>query len=334
MTNSNAYIRGAKIPPDSIQIKSKVLIVEDELILAHATKLLLNKLGYEVCGIATNADEALWLELETKPDAILVDIDIAGKFDGIGVVSEIRKYRMVPIIYASAARDEHTLRRVQSEGPVFYLLKPYEPFQLRFALETAIRMCDLRTGMANWEDHSRLLFESNPLPMWIIDMERLNFLEVNDAAVRHYGYSKLEFREMTLVDIRPPEEVPVLMSYLSSVTTAAGPAGIWHHRKKDGSRFTVEIAARDLDWCGRPARFVTAMDITEKEATEQCLMRLQRVQGIGGFALDIAHDLNNIFAPILLSAQMLENADNSEKRRCVTQLSQLPNAVRKWSSNF
>lgn len=168
--------------------------------------------------------------------------------------------------------------------------------------------------MAKWEDQSRLLFENNPLPMWIIDTERLNFLEVNDAAVRHYGYSKSEFREMSLVDIRPPEEVPVLLSYLSSVTIAAGPAGIWHHKKKDGSRITVEIAAHDLDWFGRQARFVTAMDITEKEAIEQCLMRLQRVQGIGGLALGIAHDLNNIFAPILLSAQMLEDADNSEKQ--------------------
>lgn len=110
MANSNEHIRGAEIASESIQIKSKVLIVEDELILAHATKLLINKLGYDVCGIATNGEEALRLELETQPDVILVDIDIPGKFDGIGVAAEIRKYRRVPIVYASARRDEHTLR--------------------------------------------------------------------------------------------------------------------------------------------------------------------------------------------------------------------------------
>jgi len=299
---------------DTAPTKPKVLIIEDEPIMAHATKLLLHKLGYGVCGIATNAEQALEIESKTQPDVILVDIDIPGKVDGIGVAAEIRRHRAVPIVYSSALRDAHTLRRVQLEGPMIYLAKPYESFQLQFAMETAIRKCELRTEVTKWEEHSRILFENNPLPMWILDLKDLRFLDVNEAAVRNYGYSRSEFLQMSSLDIRPPEEIPVLLSHLASATSGTGPAGIWHHRKKDGTRFPVEIIAHALNWNGRPAQIVSATDITEKEAIEQQLLRSQRVESIGALALGIAHDLNNIFAPILLSAQMLENADDLEKK--------------------
>lgn len=314
MTTTDVYGDGVMLASDAVQAKSRVLVIEDEPIMAHATKLLLHKLGYEVCGIGSTAEEALQLESETKPDVILVDIDIPGNVDGIGVVAEIRRRRKVPVVYASARRDEHTLRRIQAEGCMIYLAKPYEPFQLRFALHTALHKCGLQTELAKWEEHSRLLFAKNPFPMWILDVKDLRFLEVNEAALRQYGYSKSEFLRMNSLDIRPPEEVPVFLSHLASASSGTGPAGIWHHRRKDGSRFTVEVTAHNVTWNGRTAQIVSATDITEKEAIEHQFLRSQRVESIGALALGIAHDLNNIFAPILLSAQMLDDADECEKQ--------------------
>ena len=70
--------------------------------------------------------------------------------------------------------------------------------------------------MRQSEESHRLLFEKSPLPMWVVERETLQFLAVNDAAVRQYGYSRAEFLEMTLRDVRPPEEVPRLLADLAS----------------------------------------------------------------------------------------------------------------------
>ena len=121
------------------------------------------------------------------------------------------------------------------------------------------------------EAQYRLLFESNPQAMWVYDLTTLRFLAVNDAAVRHYGYSRSEFLEMTLKDIRPPEDVKLLEEYLASENAGAQNAGEWRHRKKDGSVIDVDITASRLTFGGRPAEFVLVHDVTERKKAEQAL---------------------------------------------------------------
>src|SRR5690242_10425342 len=121
------------------------------------------------------------------------------------------------------------------------------------------------------EAQYRLLFESNPQPMWVYDIETLRFLAVNDAAVSHYGYSRAEFLSLTIKDIRPPEDVPLLSSYLGASTAEVDHAGEWRHRKKDGTPITVEITATRLSFAGRRAEFVLAQDVTERKQAETAL---------------------------------------------------------------
>jgi two-component system cell cycle sensor histidine kinase/response regulator CckA len=117
----------------------------------------------------------------------------------------------------------------------------------------------------------RLLFESIPQPAWVFDAETLSFLTVNEAAVRHYGYTQEEFTAMTIKDIRPPEEVQVLMDDLSKIR-----AGLVHgvtskHRMKDGTEIYAEIITRDVIFSGRRARLVLATDVTERMRAEERL---------------------------------------------------------------
>jgi two-component system cell cycle sensor histidine kinase/response regulator CckA len=134
------------------------------------------------------------------------------------------------------------------------------------------------------EAHYRSLFESNPHPMWVYDLETLAFLEVNDAAVAHYGYTREEFRAMTIEDIRPTTDVPRLRALLA---TQVGPgldeSGVWHHRKADGTLIDVEITSHRVPFGGRTAKLVLANDITERRRAESDL-RLQ------GAALNAAAD--------------------------------------------
>jgi PAS domain S-box-containing protein len=136
-----------------------------------------------------------------------------------------------------------------------------------------------RPGVADSIEHSeasyRCLFEANPQPMWILDSETLRFLLVNDAAIEHYGYSQDEFLAMTLMDIRPAADMPLLSEALLNEMTSGSPGkgkrGVWRHRKKDGQIIDVEVTGNSLQFRGKPARLGLIHDITERRRAERAL---------------------------------------------------------------
>ncbi len=135
--------------------------------------------------------------------------------------------------------------------------------------------------LRNSEEKYRLLFNSNPQPMWVYDIETLRIVAVNDAAVSHYGYSQEEFLSMTVADIRPPEDVPLLLDTLAASIDGLDRAGIWRHRRKDGSIIRVEITTHTILFENRRAKIVLAHDVTDKLAAQEALIRAEeRYRGI------------------------------------------------------
>jgi len=120
------------------------------------------------------------------------------------------------------------------------------------------------------EHRDRTLFEGNPLPMWVYDFETLRFIAVNEAAVRHYGFSKDEFLQMTIADIRPPEELPTMYSTLAALHDRDRNR-IFRHRKKNGTVFDAEITSFEFVSAGRRARLVIAVDVTERRIADERL---------------------------------------------------------------
>jgi PAS domain S-box-containing protein len=118
------------------------------------------------------------------------------------------------------------------------------------------------------EERHRKLFDNNPHPTWVFDRETLRFLAVNAAAVRKYGYSSDEFLAMTIKDIRPPDDVPVLLGSLSATRDGNESDGIWRHRRKDGTVIDVEITSYALNFAGRDAEVVVAVDVTQRKRDE------------------------------------------------------------------
>ena len=116
-----------------------------------------------------------------------------------------------------------------------------------------------------------LMFSANPYPMWVNDYETLRFVEVNDAAINAYGYSRDEFLDMTLADIRPPEDVPSLLEDIRSCEQGYKNSGVWRHRRKDGSILYAEVMGFVFRRSGKKQKMIVANDVTERRRIEQAL---------------------------------------------------------------
>ncbi len=128
------------------------------------------------------------------------------------------------------------------------------------------------------EERYRLLFENNPHPMWVFDWETLKFLAVNEAAIAHYGYSRQEFLAMSILDIRPPEDIPALLDRRKLTTTGLDKAGVWRHCKQDGTLIEVEITGHSLTIDGKQAAVILADDVTERRRAQAALMETMVLQ--------------------------------------------------------
>lgn len=109
-----------------------------------------------------------------------------------------------------------------------------------------------------------LLFQHNPLPMWIFDLETLAFLAVNEAAIEKYGYSRTEFLTMNLRDVCLAADIPALQQRLALPDGRLQRLGEWHHKTKDGQTLQVEISSREMMWQGRRVIFSALHDISEQ----------------------------------------------------------------------
>ena len=119
----------------------------------------------------------------------------------------------------------------------------------------------------------RLLFESNPMPMWIVSSATLDILDVNEAAVVHYGYTKDEFLKLNSRNLRPPEEVARYVRQMAHLAHDLSHSGIWRHIKKNGTLIQVEIISNDIIYKDEEARIILANDVTEKLKAEAELSR-------------------------------------------------------------
>jgi diguanylate cyclase (GGDEF)-like protein/PAS domain S-box-containing protein len=118
----------------------------------------------------------------------------------------------------------------------------------------------------------QLLFDRNPLPMWLYESESLRFVAVNDAALRLYGYTRAEFLAMTIRDLRPPGYIPPLVELVASEHELIARPVLWKHLKADGSVVDVEITTTDVSYLGLPAHLVLARDVTRERQAESRLM--------------------------------------------------------------
>ena len=171
------------------------------------------------------------------------------------------------------------------------------------------------------------LFQLSPLPNWVYDMKTLRFLEVNQAAIDNYGYTREEFLSMTIKDVRPPEDIPLLEKTLIKNKDLQSPAHhqIFRHQKKNGEKIQVEIQSNNIQYKGKIGKVVVARDITERlnyiQAIEEQNAKLReiswmqshviraplaRIMGLASLIRDTPDEMNKLIEYLLLSADELD----------------------------
>jgi len=158
------------------------------------------------------------------------------------------------------------------------------------------------------ESFLRLLFEYNPLPTWLYEIETLGFLSVNRAAIELYGYSAEEFAHMTILEIRPAEQRDKTLNYVKELGADAEEHEFWLHQAKDGRTFEVEVISHELRYAGKRVRLVVAQDISERRQMESQLRQAQKMEAVGRLAGGVAHDFNNLLMVIKGHTELLLSA--------------------------
>ena len=127
---------------------AKILVVEDEIIVAKSIQKRLESLGYSVPAAVASGEEAIQIAAEVQPDLVLMDIRLKGDMDGIEAAGHIQAGHDIPVVYLTAYADEETLERAKVTDPSGYLLKPFELNELRTTVEMALykyqMQCKLR----------------------------------------------------------------------------------------------------------------------------------------------------------------------------------------------
>lgn len=164
--------------------RAKILIVEDESIIAEDIADSLKALGYSITGIVFSGEEAIQLAGDLQPDLVLMDIRLQGEMDGITAAAEIRSRFQIPIVYLTAYADDHTLQRVNSTKPFGYVVKPFEEKNLHSAIQIALHrhqhdcLTNLPNGSLLRERLNQILAEKkavkNFIPIISLSVDKIN----------------------------------------------------------------------------------------------------------------------------------------------------------------
>ena len=298
--------------------QTNILVVEDESIVALDLENGLRSLGYSVPALASSGEEAIQKAAETRPDLVLMDIQLKGDMDGIEAAGGIRARFDIPVIYLTAFADDDIVRRARSTEPYGYLIKPFEEKQLHTTIEMALHKHRMEKALQESERRYRLLAENVTDVIWTTDTN-LQFTYVSPSVSHLLGYSVEETMAQTMEERLTPASLEVAReAFVEALAVdSAAQEGLSGSRtvdleltRKDGFTVWTEVKAtllRDLD--GWPVGILgVTRDITERRQAEEAMRQRNRDLALlnqAGQAFSSTLDPDQVLAIVLEEVRRL-----------------------------
>jgi PAS domain S-box-containing protein len=234
-----------------------------------------------------HARNTLWLSAPTAAETPAKSTELLDQIRLVLLDMRQEEERLEGERLLTVQSESRTARAILGTG--FALALAILAFTGLSVLRETARRARTEEQLRNAQERFRLLFDSNPIPTWVFDMETLAIVAVNATALRSYGYTREEFLRFKIMDIRPVEDVPSLLDSIHKGNASSEESGPWRHRKKSGEIIDVQIRSYPLKFEGKPARLVVATDITEKKGAEDALKQSEeRLRMIIGNIKDYA----------------------------------------------
>lgn len=255
---------------------ARILIVDDEAIIAETTALMLRQLGYVVAGTANSSTEALRAVEQASPDLVLMDINLGADHEGIPAADAVRLRHDLPVVYVTAYADDDTLARAKVTHPFGYVSKPFEARDLHVAIEIALHNHQLEKRLqqserARREGESRLraILDNIPDIAWLKDRAG-RYLAVNHAWCRHFGLREEDALGRTALEILPADQAQRFhhedLAVIASGREFRGEDRLPHRTGVEAFYEVFKAAVRD------PAGEIIGLAGTTRDVTERVLL--------------------------------------------------------------
>lgn len=308
---------------DSLPTRPKILVVEDEQIVALDAEASLDALGYETVGIAVTGTEALQLIAERCPDLVLMDIQLPGSIDGITAADEIRRRWQIPVVFVTAYASAEVLARAKTAGAYGYVTKPFKAKDLNATVEIALQQHRLTREI--FQEHGWLRTVLAGMSDGVIATDTGgNVKFMNLVAEELTGWTQVEAMGKRIEEVYPlrtEDGVVVEQCQLRRVLATNQPISRQRFLlvNRSARTWVVEDSAAPIhDAHGKLAGAVTVIvDITERQKAEQQRQRLfveleRSNEDLSRFSYALAHDLQSPARSVHALAELLARGREGE----------------------
>ena len=274
----------------------RVLIVEDERVVATHVQRSLQDAGYVVTGIAANVAEATRLVSADPPDVALVDIRLRGGSEGFEIAEWLRVDNDVPVVYMTAHTDDDTLQRAARTGAYGYVVKPFTIGEVKSALQVALYKHGMDQHLAERERWFSTTLRAIADGVVACDAEqRVTFM--NAAAERMLGYAEAKALGLSMSQVLGRGGAPVEPVALALANGAPAPFSMENERGADGVPQVVEGRVAPIVHAERVLGAVLVLhDVTEQRRHDEQLALTDRLSSLGTLVASVAHEINNPLA--------------------------------------